>query len=132
MENSTNAYDQCSFTDRILIRWVGTSIFIIGIISTFLSIYVFTRKELRKSKKKKKRKRKSIRLSFKGRKSCCFYFLILAISDLIHLTTMIIEHLPHSFHIDLIVIHSFVCKTIIFLIYFSNHLSNLVLTLASM
>lgn len=67
-----------------------------------------------------------------GQKSCCFYFLVLAISDLIHLTTMIIEHLPHSFHIDLIVIHSILCKTIIFLIYFSNHLSNLVLTFASM
>lgn len=67
-----------------------------------------------------------------GRKSCCFYFLILAISDSIHLTTMTIEHLPYSFRVDLVVIHSVICKSIIFLIYFSNHLSNIVLTLASM
>lgn len=56
MENFTNetmilarAYDQCTFTNGILIRFVGSAIFCIGIISTFLSIYVFTRKELRKS-----------------------------------------------------------------------------------
>ena len=45
---------------------------------------------------------------------------------------MTIEHLPYGFNIDLIIIHSIVCKLTIFMIYFSNHLSNIVLTLASM
>ncbi|CAF1026815.1 unnamed protein product [Adineta steineri] len=107
-----NGYHKCTFTNEILIRYVGTFIFFIGLLSTLLSICVFTRKPLR-------------------RKSCCFYFLILAISDSIHLTTMTIEYLPYSFQIDLIIIHSIICKSIIFLIYFSNHLSNAVLTLAS-
>ncbi|CAF0964673.1 unnamed protein product [Rotaria sordida] len=107
-----NDYDSCTFTNEILIRYFGIIIFSIGIISTLLSICVFTRKPLR-------------------RKSCCFYFLILAISDSIHLTTMTIEHLRYSFHIDLIVFYSITCKSIIFMIYFSNHLSNIVITLAS-
>jgi hypothetical protein len=141
MENLTNFsisflndYNyQCSFTNEILIRYVGTFIFFIGIISTLLSICVFTRKPLRKSD--------MFHLFFfskifvylnLGRKSCCFYFLILAISDSIHLTTMTIEHLPYGFHVDLIIIHSIICKLTIFMIYFSNHLSNIVLTLASM
>ncbi|CAF1073138.1 unnamed protein product [Rotaria sp. Silwood1] len=107
-----NDYYSCTFTNGILIRYFGTIIFIIGIISTLLSICVFTRKPLR-------------------RKSCCFYFLILAISDSIHLSTMTIEHLPYSFKIDLIVFYSIICKFTIFIIYFSNHLSNIVITLAS-
>ncbi|CAF0889482.1 unnamed protein product [Rotaria sordida] len=116
MKNNTNFsipndYRKCTFTNGI-IRYFGTFIFLIGIISSVLSICVFARKPLR-------------------RKSCCFYFLILAISDSIHLLTMIIEHLPYSFHIDLIIIHTIVCKIIIFLIYSSNHLSNIILTLAS-
>ncbi|CAF1406236.1 unnamed protein product [Adineta ricciae] len=44
---------------------------------------------------------------------------------------MVIEHLPYSFHVDFIVLHTSICKTTIFLIYFTNHLSNVVLTLAS-
>jgi hypothetical protein len=44
---------------------------------------------------------------------------------------MFIEHFPYSFHIDLIIVHTSICKLIIFLIYFTNHLSNIVLTLAS-
>ncbi|UJR38407.1 hypothetical protein I4U23_031076 [Adineta vaga] len=107
----TNGYLNCNFTNG-LIRYFGTFIFLIGIISTVLSICVFSRKPLR-------------------RKSCCFYFLILAISDTIHLLTMVIEHLPYGFHIDLLVLHTCICKITIFLIYFSNHLSNMVLTLAS-
>ncbi|CAF2503451.1 unnamed protein product [Rotaria sp. Silwood2] len=116
MKNNTNFsiindYKKCTFTNGI-IRYFGTFIFLIGIISSVLSICVFARKPLR-------------------RKSCCFYFLILAISDSIHLLTMTIENLPYSFHIDLIIVHTIVCKIIIFLIYSSNHLSNIVLTLAS-
>ncbi|UJR07731.1 hypothetical protein I4U23_012015 [Adineta vaga] len=107
-----NEYHKCTVTNEIFIRYLGTFIFFIGLISTFLSIGVFTRKPLR-------------------HKSCCFYFLILAISDSIHLTTMTIEHLPYSFQIDFMIIHSIICKLIIFLIYFSNHLSNVILTLAS-
>ncbi|CAF3454862.1 unnamed protein product [Rotaria socialis] len=106
-----NDYQQCNLANDIL-RYVGTFIFLLGSFSSILSICVFSRKSLR-------------------RKSCCFYFLILAISDSIHLLTVIIENLPYSFQIDLIVIHNSVCKIIIFLIYFSNHLSNIVLTLAS-
>ncbi|CAF1277481.1 unnamed protein product [Adineta steineri] len=108
---SIYGYMNCSITNGI-IRYFGTFIFLIGIFSTILSICVFARKPLR-------------------RKSCCFYFLILAISDSIHLLTMTIEHLPYSFNIDLIIIHTSLCKITIFLIYFSNHLSNIVLTLAS-
>ncbi|CAF1103103.1 unnamed protein product [Adineta ricciae] len=107
-----SGYHKCTSTNEIFFRYLGTLIFFIGIISTFLSIAVFTRKPLR-------------------RKSCCFYFLILAISDSIHLTTMTIEHLPYAFQVDLVIIHSVICKLIIFLIYFSNHLSNIILTLAS-
>jgi hypothetical protein len=43
----SNDYDKCTFTNGILIRYFGTSIFFIGILSTLLSIYVFTRKPLR-------------------------------------------------------------------------------------
>ncbi|CAF1218225.1 unnamed protein product [Rotaria sp. Silwood1] len=116
MKNNTNIsifndYKKCTLTNGI-IRYFGTFIFLIGIISSVLSICVFARKPLR-------------------RKSCCFYFLVLAISDAIHLLTMIIENLPYSFHIDVIIVHTIVCKIIIFLIYSSNHLSNIVLTLAS-
>jgi hypothetical protein len=42
-----NDYDKCTFTNGILIRYVGTFIFCIGILSTLLSICVFTRKPLR-------------------------------------------------------------------------------------
>jgi len=45
---------------------------------------------------------------------------------------MTIEHLPYSFNIDVMIIHSAICKIVIFMIYFSNHLSNIILTLASM
>lgn len=45
---------------------------------------------------------------------------------------MFVEHFPYGFHVDLIVLHSSICKLTIFLIYFSNHLSNIVLTLASL
>jgi len=45
----TNDYDKCTFTNGILIRYFGTFIFFIGILSTLLSICVFTRKPLRKS-----------------------------------------------------------------------------------
>lgn len=44
-----NDYDQCTFTNRILLRYVGTLIFFVGIVSTLLSIGVFTRRALRKS-----------------------------------------------------------------------------------
>lgn len=44
---------------------------------------------------------------------------------------MFIELFPYAYHIDLISIHTSICKIIIFLIYFTNHLSNIVLTLAS-
>ncbi len=43
----SNDYDKCTFTNGILIRYFGTFIFFIGILSTLLSIYVFTRKSLR-------------------------------------------------------------------------------------
>ena len=43
-----NIHLKCSFTNQILIRYVGTLIFFVGIISTLLSICVFTRKPLRK------------------------------------------------------------------------------------
>lgn len=138
MKNKTNfstfnGYQECTTTNGIL-RYFGTFIFLIGVISSILSICVFARKPLRTCFYKI-----ILFLSYKfkiifykiGRKSCCLYFLILAISDSIHLFTMIIEHLPYSFGIDLIIIHNIVCKMIIFLIYSSNHLSNIVLTLAS-
>ena len=128
---STDYSAQCTFTNEILIRYIGTSIFFIGIISTLLSICVFTRKPLRKSHRIFAKPGHTPTFH-SGRKSCCFYFLILAISDAIHLTTMTIEHLPYGFHVDLIIIHSLICKLTIFMIYFSNHLSNIVLTLASM
>lgn len=108
----SDEYNDCTFTNQILLRYMGITIFFVGIISTILSICVFTRKPLR-------------------HKSCCFYFLILAISDSINLTTMTIEHFPYSFNIDVMILHSAICKIIIFMIYFSNHLSNIVLTLAS-
>ena len=44
---------------------------------------------------------------------------------------MIIELLPYSFNIDLIILHTSICKLTIFIIYLTNHLSNIVLTLAS-
>lgn len=65
-----------------------------------------------------------------SRKSCCSYLFILTIIDLTHLTTMIVGHLQYSFHIDLIIIHSILCKSLIVLIYLSNHLSNWIVTLA--
>jgi hypothetical protein len=131
MQNSTDfsLFDdlqKCLITNAIIL-YFGTLIFIVGIISTLLSICVFARKSLRKLFQ-------IIYLNIFnsiGRKSCCFYFLILAISDSIHLLTMIIEYLPYSFHVDLITIHTSICKITIFLIYFTNHLSNIVLTLAS-
>lgn len=139
MENRSNwsgifqsGYHKCTSTNEIFHRYLGTFIFFIGIISTFLSIGVFTRKPLRMLLPCFDIPTIYGWFSFSGHKSCCFYFLILAISDSIHLTTMTIEHLPYSFQVDLVVIHSVVCKLIIFLIYFSNHLSNIILTLASM
>ena len=128
-----NDYQNCFLTNTI-IRYFGTTIFIIGILSTTLSMAVFSQKPLRKFIYSN-----WILLainvysySLSGQKSCCFYFLILSISDIVHLFTMVIELMPYSFHIDLITIHDSICKIIIFLIYFSNHLSNIVLTLASM
>lgn len=48
-----NDYDKCTFTNEILIRYFGTFIFFMGILSTLLSICVFTRKPLRMFRKKK-------------------------------------------------------------------------------
>jgi hypothetical protein len=42
-----NDYDKCTFTNEVLLRYLGTLIFFIGILSTLLSICVFTRKPLR-------------------------------------------------------------------------------------
>ena len=126
-------YQRCPLTNGIL-RYFGTLIFLVGMISTVLSIAVFARKPLRKCFERQGCTSREDRFFFLllGRKSCCFYFLILAISDSLHLLMMIIEHFPYSFHVDLLTIHAGVCKLVIFLIYFSNHLSNIVLTLASM
>jgi hypothetical protein len=46
-----NDYPDCKFTNGI-IRYFGTFIFLIGILSTVFSICVFARKPLRKSFKK--------------------------------------------------------------------------------
>lgn len=53
MKNLTNNsifinYQECSFTNG-MIKYFGTLIFFIGIISTGLSICVFARKQLRKN-----------------------------------------------------------------------------------
>ena len=44
---SGNDFHRCSFANGFLIRYIGTSIFFLGILSTLLSIGVFTRKALR-------------------------------------------------------------------------------------
>lgn len=128
----SDEYNDCTFTNQILLRYMGITIFFVGIISTILSICVFTRKPLRKCLILFSEVSKYLLCLHQGHKSCCFYFLILAISDSINLTTMTIEHFPYSFNIDVMILHSAICKIIIFMIYFSNHLSNIVLTLASM
>jgi len=46
----SDEYNECTFTNQILLRYVGITIFFFGIISTILSICVFTRKPLRKCK----------------------------------------------------------------------------------
>ena len=46
-DSNNNQNFKCPFTNQILIRYIGTLIFFIGIISTLLSICVFTRKPLR-------------------------------------------------------------------------------------
>ncbi|CAF0832007.1 unnamed protein product, partial [Didymodactylos carnosus] len=54
------------------------------------------------------------------------------ISDCFHLLTITIElTAPHGLNFDLMKLNSFSCKLLIFFIYYSSHLSNMVLTLAS-
>lgn len=45
--STSNGYQECTVTNNI-IRYFGTFIFLIGIISSVLSICVFSRKPLRK------------------------------------------------------------------------------------
>lgn len=115
MENnssSTNYTTQCTFNVALFLRYAGTLVVILGLIGNFLSILVFSRKALRT-------------------RSCSIYFLALSTSDVHVLIGYTIENLLyHGYEIQLLS-NSFMCKTIIFLIYASTDISNYLLTLAA-
>ena len=115
MENnhsSTNYSTQCTFNVASFLRYAGTLVVIFGFIGNFLSIMVFSRKALRT-------------------RSCSIYFLALSMSDVNVLIGYTIENLLyHGYEIQLLS-NSFMCKTIIFLIYASTDISNYLLTLAA-
>jgi len=111
--SSSNSYTiQCTFNVSLFLRYAGTPVVIFGLIGNFLSILVFSRKALRT-------------------RSCSIYFLALSMSDVNVLIGYTIENLLfHGYSIQLLS-NSFMCKTIIFLIYASTDISNYLLTLAA-
>ncbi|CAF0930273.1 unnamed protein product [Rotaria sp. Silwood1] len=113
-KNSSTQYTtQCRFNVALFLRYVGTPIVIFGCIGNFLSILVFSRKALRS-------------------RSCSIYFLALSMSDISVLIGYTLENLLyHGYSIQLLS-NSFMCKSIIFLIYASTDISNYLLTLAAM
>ncbi|CAF1272588.1 unnamed protein product [Adineta steineri] len=110
--SSSNYTTQCIFDITFLLRYAGTLTVILGLIGNFLSIIIFSRKALRS-------------------RSCSMYFLALNVSDICVLYGYIIECLLfYGYGIQLLS-NSFMCKTIIFLIYASTDISNYLLTLAA-
>ncbi|CAF3481735.1 unnamed protein product [Rotaria socialis] len=111
--SSTNYTTQCRFDVGSFLRYAGTLVIIFGCIGNFLSILVFSRKTLRS-------------------RSCSIYFLALNVSDICVLISYTIESLLfHGYSIQLLS-NSFMCKSVIFLIYASTDISNYLLTLAAM
>ncbi|CAF1253506.1 unnamed protein product [Rotaria sordida] len=111
--SSTNATIQCRFNVALFLRYSGTLVIILGCIGNILSIVVFSRKALRS-------------------RSCSIYFLALSMSDINVLIGYTFENLLyHGYNIQ-VLSNSFMCKSIIFLIYASTDISNYLLTLAAM
>jgi len=110
--SSTNYTTQCVFNVALFLRYAGTLTVTLGFIGNFLSIIVFSRKALRS-------------------RSCSMYFLALSMSDICVLFGYTLENLLlHGFGIQLLS-NTFMCKSIIFLIYASTDISNYLLTLAA-
>jgi hypothetical protein len=113
MNDEKNSSIQCTSDVSSFLRYAGTFVVIFGLIGNFLSILVFSRKALRS-------------------RSCSIYFLALSLSDINVLIGYTIENLLyHGYNIQLLS-NSFMCKTIIFLIYASTDISNYLLTLAAL
>jgi hypothetical protein len=110
--SSTNYTIQCTFNVSSFLQYVGTFVVIFGIIGNFLSILVFSRKALRT-------------------RSCSIYFLALNMSDVGVLIGYTIENLLYNGYGIQLLLNSFMCKIIIFLIYASTDISNYLLTLAA-
>jgi hypothetical protein len=112
LNSSSNYTTQCTFNVSSFLQYAGTFVVIFGFIGNFLSILVFSRKALRT-------------------RSCSIYFLALSMSDVNVLIGYTIENLLyHGYSIQLLS-NTFMCKTIIFLIYASTDISNYLLTLAA-
>lgn len=113
VNSSANYTMRCSLNVALFLRYGGTLVVILGCIGNFLSILVFSRKALRS-------------------RSCSIYFLALSLSDISVLIGYTLENLLyHGYNIQLLS-NSFMCKTIIFLIYASTDISNYLLTLAAL
>jgi hypothetical protein len=111
--NSSTTYTtQCVFDVSLFLKYAGTFVVVLGFIGNSLSIVVFSRKTLRS-------------------RSCSMYFLALSMSDLCVLIGYTLENLLfHGYGIQLLS-NSFICKSVIFLIYASTDISNYLLTLAA-
>ncbi|CAF1176094.1 unnamed protein product [Didymodactylos carnosus] len=102
----------CPVDTTLFVRYVGTTVVILGYIGNFLSIYIFSRKALRT-------------------RSCSWLFLALAISNCFVLTGYTTESLLlHGYYIK-VLSHWSLCKMVIFLIYASTDISNYLLTAAA-
>ena len=110
--SSTNYTTQCIFDVAAFLRYAGTLTVILGFIGNFLSIIVFSRKTLRS-------------------RSCSMYFLALSMSNICVLFGYTLENLLfHGYGIQFLS-NTFMCKSVIFLIYASTDISNYLLTLAA-
>ena len=111
--NSTIYTSQCTYHVALLVKYIGTIVVILGCLGNFLSILVFSRKVLRS-------------------RSCSIYFLALSMSDINVLIGYTLENLLYYGYDIQLLSTSFMCKTVIFLIYASTDTSNYFLTLAAL
>ena len=110
--NSTNYTTHCLFDVNFFLRYAGTAVVALGFLGNILSMIVFSRKTLRS-------------------RSCSIYFLALSLSDVCVLLGYTFENLLfHAYGIQ-VLSNSFMCKSVIFLIYASTDVSNYLLTFAA-
>ena len=111
LNDDSNPYQH--LTEVIVYQYICLTIFVIGLIGNSLSILVFSRSSLR-------------------HRSCAVYFLALAITDIVSLSSSFVDTVLPSYNsLTLTIKSEFICKLNPLMIYFTADLSNFLLAAAS-